>query len=122
MELQEKLTALRGIANTPANMLSLEDKMLVSRLAKEEGVSIRRKNCNSCYIDAAVELFGKLFKESAEDAPKEDGRKYVLRAGVNVLYNGIPVNEAAITDEMAEALIKAGFSKEYFSKLPTNEN
>lgn len=99
MELQEKLTALRGIANTPANMLTSEDKKFVSDIATEHGVTIRSKRCNSCYIDAAVEVFGLLSKQNAGEAETDKNCQYVLKQGVDILFNGIRVNEATITDE-----------------------
>lgn len=119
MELQEKLTALRGIANKTASGLTKEDKTVIENLATEHGVTIRSKRCNSCYIDAAVEVFGILSKQNAGEAETDKNCQYVLKQGVDILFNGIRVNEATITDEKAEALIGQGLSTEFFTKLPT---
>lgn len=126
MEIQNKLDALRRIVNTKAGELTAEDKTFVTELAAENGVEIRRKGCGSCIIEAAVQIFGLLTKEQeqeqSEQPAEEDGHQYVLKAGVNVIFNGLLVNEATINDKLAAALIANGFSKSFFSKFPSREN
>lgn len=119
MEIQDKLDALRRIVNTRAGELTAEDKSLVTELADENGVEIRRKNCGSCIIEAAIQIFGMLTKENEPaKAAEDDGAEYVLKAGVNVLFNGLLINEATINDKLAAAIVKRGFSVNYFEKYP----
>lgn len=124
MEMQDKLDALRRIVNTKAGELTAEDKTFVTELAAENDVEIRRKGCGSCIIEAAVQIFGLLTKEQeqSEQPADEDGRQYVLKDGVNVIFNGNLVNEATINDKLAAALIAKGFSKSFFAKFPTDED
>lgn len=117
MEIQEKLDALRRIVNTKASALTPDDRAFVLELAQENGVEVRRKGCGSCIIEAAVQIFGMLSKEPEQDAA-EDERKYVLKDGVRVLFNGILICEATLTDRLAAAIVEQGFSVDYFAKYP----
>ena len=121
MDNKEVLDTLRRIVNTPAKSLTADDKAFVEDLANENGVQVRRKGCSSCYVDSAVELFGKLSK-SEESDEAGDGRKYVLRDGVDVLFNGVRVNAVTLTDEMAANLVAFGFDASFFSKMPSDED
>lgn len=107
------LEYLKEIVNTPAVEISKDDRAYVRRLAEQHGIEIKRKGCPSCYIDAAVLLFGKLSKEQ-ETETKCQSPKYVLRDGVDVLFNGIRINAATINDELAERLISLGFDMSFF--------
>lgn len=118
MEIKEIMERLRGVVNKTASGLTSEDKQYIAERAQEYGITIRSKRCGSCYIDAAVQLYGILSKD-AEAVQNDSDRKYVLRAGVNILFNGMLVNEAMLTDEKAEALIRAGLSTTFFAKYPT---
>lgn len=119
MENNEVLEALRALVNKTASALTAEDKDLIATLAKEHGVTLRSKRCGSCYIDAAVEIFGKLSKE-VEPAPEQTDseHKYVLKDGVDILHNGVRLNFATITDELAERMIASGLSLSFFAKHP----
>lgn len=117
METKETLSKLRGIVNKTASGLTREDKQYIAERAQEYGITIR-KRCGSCYIDAAVELFGKLSKEAEPEKVATD-KKYVLKAGVDVLHNGVRINSATLTDELAERMIKNGLSLVFFAKYPS---
>lgn len=110
--MKEIIDKLREIAEKTANKVSAEDKQFIRSLASQYNVQLPKDkpNCKSCYVDAAVQIWKKI-KES-EPIPSE--RKYVLRDGVDVIWNGIRINEASCTDELAEQWIKGGFPKLYF--------
>ena len=108
---------LREIANTPANSLTQAQKKKIRDYAKEYGVAFKPKGgCGLCYHDAAIVIYNKLKNEEAEVAAKNDTRRYVLRPGVDLLFGGVRVNEATLTDELAERIIARGFEKKYFIK------
>lgn len=104
---------------------SAEEKAVIAEECKARGIELNTR-CPNCYIDAAALIFSQLnvsevrehAPEVKEQAPEEDGRKYVLRSGVNVLCNGVHVCEATITDELAEKLVAVGFPLIYFAKYP----
>lgn len=108
---------LREIANTPAKALTQEHKKKIREYAKEYGVAFKPKSgCGSCYHDAAVIIYNKITNEDVEVAAENDTRRYVLRPGVDLLFGGVRVNEATLTDELAERIIARGFEKKYFIK------
>ena len=99
---------------------SAEEKEVIAEECKARGIELNTR-CPNCYIDAAAQIFSQLNASEVKDqepAPEEDGRKYVLRSGVNVLCNCVHVCEATITDELAEKLVAVGFPLIYFAKYP----
>ena len=117
MEKEKIKSELREIANTPAGALTAEQKAKVRDYAKAYGLDFNPKGrCGSCYHDAAAVIFDKIKEEEAKVAAGEDKRRYVLRPGVDVWFGSIRVNEATITDELAEKIIARGFSQKYFVK------
>lgn len=106
---------LRKIAETPANRLTQADKNTIRDACKRLGVELKlRGRCAQCYADAAVECWRVL--QAQTPASEADGRAYVLRKGVRVLFGGMPINEAMMTDDVARDLIARGFSKSYFER------
>lgn len=105
---------LREIANKKASSITAEDKAFVKSVCAEVGVAFNNKGCKQCVIDAAVQCFVAMREDASTSA--DDGRKYVLRNGVDVLFCGMPVNEAVMTDELGAELIRRGFDKSYFER------
>ena len=114
--LQEVLTRLEKIVESPSTM-SAEDRSFVREIAPEFGVEIRNTRCKDCYADAAVLCLLEVRKRIApERKPEEDERKYILKAGTDVYFGRVRVNEATITDELAARLIEQGFERKFFVK------
>lgn len=111
MEDKERLAE---IARNSARKLTKEDKEFVSLLCETLGVEINKSRCSSCYIDAAIECYNILCNSDMEDDESE--RDYVLKDGVDVFFDGMRVNKATLTDEMARWIILAGFPRDFFSK------
>lgn len=67
---------LRGIAETPADMLTAEDKAYVRKAAAELGVqfSAGKSRCKACYIDAAILCFSAAKTKEAEESAASDER------------------------------------------------
>ena len=69
--------------------------------------------CSDCWQDLALQIF----TAEKNDEPESDEKtsRYKLKAGVNVriVGTGELINEAVMTDEYAESLIKRGFTR-YF--------
>lgn len=103
---------LREIAAKSASQITTEDKEYIRDLAPRYGVEMPKgkPNCKSCYIDTAIIIY----KNIMDSLPRESGRKYVLRDGVDVIWKGIRINAASVTDELAEEWISNGFPRVYF--------
>lgn len=103
---------LKEIAAKSANQVTKADKEFIRQYASQYGVELPKEkpNCKSCYVDAAVLIYKAI--KNAEPKPTE--RKYVLRDGVDVIWRGIRINEASVTDELAEKWIANGFPSVYF--------
>lgn len=103
---------LKEIAGKSANQVTKADKDFIREYAGQYGVELPKDkpNCKSCYVDAAVLIY----KAIKDAEPKPTDRKYVLRDGVDVIWRGIRINEASVTDELAEKWIANGFPKAYF--------
>lgn len=103
---------LKEIAGKTANQVTKADKEFIRQYADRYGVELPKDkpNCKSCYVDAAVQIY----KAIKDAEPKPTDRKYVLRDGVDVIWRGIRINEASVTDELAEKWIANGFPKVYF--------
>lgn len=92
----------RGIATPP-------ERELIAEACKTLGVIVPTKTaCKGCWVDAAMACWMKMRADE-----KTDGPKYALRAGVDVIHNGVRVCAATFSDEMAEVLLKTGFPKSY---------
>lgn len=110
--MEQTISKLRVIATKSAKQVTNEDKDFISDLAPRYGVELPKEkpNCKSCYVDAAVAIY----KAIKDAKPKPTDRKYVLRDGVDVVWRGIRINEASVTDELAAEWIANGFPKVYF--------
>lgn len=108
---------LREVVNTPVAKLNPDQKANVREYAKAYGVEFTPKGrCSSCYHDAAMTIFNKIQESEAEVAAQTDTRRYILRPGVDVWFGNIRVNEATITDTLAEEILARGFNHKYFVK------
>ena len=118
MNYEEIKTELRAIVETPARNLKKEQRARIEEIAKELGVeSPDKKRCNSCWIDTAVMCASAIDERQAQsEEPKEDGRKYVLKKGTDVIFMRTRINELTLTDELAREIIARGFPKRFFEK------
>lgn len=122
MESTELHDFLRKVANKLPSELTANDKQMLTELAAKYGVSLHpRGNCKMCYIDAAVILYNKLTEKHQKQTLKNDPRRFVLKAGVDVYFGGLRVNDATLTDALAEKILKRGFDKRYFAKYDNIE-
>lgn len=106
------ISKLKEIAAKTANQITNDDKAFIREYASQYGVELPKEkpNCKSCYVDAAVQIY----KAIKDAEPKPTDRKYILRDGVDVIWRGIRINDASVTDELAEKWIAKGFPKVYF--------
>ena len=117
LTIEEQKARLRAIVEA-ADKLTADDKEFVRDCADVYGVNFnpQKTRCKSCYQDAAMAVLSVI--KANEPAPQadENAPRYVLRAGVDVYFGGIRVNEHTITDELAERIIARGFEKKFFAK------
>lgn len=75
-------------------------------------------NCRNCYIDACVSIYNLLKNDKNVTATATTTeQKFILKKGVDVIFGGIRINDATLTDNLARKIIKLGFNKKYFAKL-----
>lgn len=103
---------IKIIANKTVQEITQDDKQYLRDRADEMGIEFNpRPACKACYIDLAIQIYNKL--KHAEQGEAEL-RKWRLKEGVDVIWRGIRINDATITDEKAEQYIKAGFPTIFF--------
>lgn len=109
---------MRSIVEAGAEALTADDKAYIRTTAKALGVQFTagKSRCKACYIDAAILCYRAATKAEAEQAAKTDERKYILVPDTDVYFGSVRVNEATLTDELAERIIARGFDKSYFVK------
>ena len=56
----------------------------------------------------------KLPEEQQEEQP--EARKYALVPGTDVLFRGLRINEATLTDEIAKTILSQGFPLYLFAR------
>lgn len=76
--------------------------------------------CSDCWQDLALQIYRaekEVEPEQSENPEPEKQPKYRLKKGVNVriVGTGELINEAVMTDDYAESLIKRGFTR-YFEE------
>lgn len=104
---------LKAIAAKSASQLTDAEKAFITHTSISMGVDFSPRNhCGQCYSDQAVVLW-KRYKETK--ATKTDTRKYILREGVDVMFRGIRVNAATLTDALGDQLVAQGFPKMLFA-------
>lgn len=116
---KETKERLREIINTSARALTDEQKDYLHKIGEQLGIEKGGKvGCVKCWHDFAMQCWQKVTAIEEEESPKsaETDRKYVLKKGVDLLFGSIRVNEATLTDELAEHIIARGFEKKWFEK------
>ena len=94
--------------------LTTREKRFLKYEAERLGIpAVIYSGCENCYRDLAVQIYAK--EKSDADA------RFILNDGVDIIFgrNGVRVNAATLTDEIAERLIKAGHTK-LFKKYDTD--
>ena len=92
--------------------LTAADKKYLKAEAEKLGIEfVIEKGCKNCYNDLALLIYNAV--------KKEEEAKYILNDGVDIIlgFNGVRINAATLTDELAERLIKAGHTR-FFKKMP----
>lgn len=115
MELEQIKTELHDLAQQ--KQLTKEQRERVCEIASELGITLTlRPKCKDCYMDAVVMLHYEVSKRLAEQNADQDERRYILHPNVDVFFGSVRVNEATITDELAERLIARGLERKLFVK------
>ena len=94
--------------------LTTREKRFLKYEAERLGITpVIYDGCENCYKDLAVQIYA---KEKADT-----NARFILNDGVDIIFgrNGVRVNAATLTDDIAERLIKAGYTK-LFKKYDTN--
>ena len=110
---------LREIVNKSARSITDEEKDFLNYLGAELGIQRGGKSgCGKCWHDFAMQCWQGIAADEEQNAPKsaKTDRKYVLKRGVDLIFGTIRVNEATLTDELAEKIIARGFEKKWFEK------
>ena len=122
-DMDGRMTELREIVNTSARNLTKAQIERVREIAGELGISLpSKKSCKSCWIDTAVLCYRALDDTTAADEGTDstDGRRYVLKPNVDLLFGGKRINAATMTDELAERILARGFETKYFVRYASN--
>lgn len=89
--------------------LSDEQKEAIKAEAQVRGIRLNRR-CSSCYRDALIQIVVQERKEAqAEKERKASKGEWILREGLDVIFNGVRVNAETLTDALAERLHAKGF-------------
>lgn len=114
MEKEEIILRVRDIVNKPASELTGEDKLFLQSAAEQVGVEVTsRTGCKKCWHELAMQVAIKLKKH---DQSEQEERAFVLKDGVDLLFGGVRINAATITDDLARHIIARGFSTKYFER------
>lgn len=106
---------LREIVNKAARNLTDDDRSFLLFVAKELEIERGGKSgCVKCWHDLAVRCYSKIAEN--EQPVNDDTRKYILKKGVDVYFGNIRVNDATLTDELAERILARGFERKFFEK------
>lgn len=102
--------------------LTAEQKADIEAEAENRGVHIN-KRCSSCYRDALIQFIIQDRKAEQETEERKSNMRYwVLRKGLDVIFRGVRVNEATLTDALALRLHRAGFPNHLlWLRIPTEE-
>lgn len=118
----ENLEKLKSLVNQAASKWTAKDREFVVGLAADFGVKINTL-CKNCYIDAAVEIYDKMTRETQ---PMAEAGGYALRAGTDVILHAhggaFRVCAATLTVENARVWLALGLPKEFFETIPDEDN
>ena len=105
---------IREIAGKDPRALTDDDKSFIRDLSAEMGMAFSaKKRCSNCYIDQAIIIWREMAKLPEE---QPEARKYALVPGTDVLFRGLRINEATLTDELAKTILSQGFPKYLFAR------
>lgn len=91
----ETIERLREIVNRGTT--TAEDKQFIIELSAECGIEFDpKKGCKNCFIDQAVILA----KHLGDEMPRQCSAR--LRDDIDVIINGVRINNATLTDELVE--------------------
>lgn len=91
----------------------------LTEIAEEYKVELpKNQNCGDCWKDFAFVLRSMLKTEEM----KTEGRKYILKDGVDVIFKGERINNGMLTDKKAKQLIEEGFATYLFAVMPDADN
>lgn len=108
---------LRELVNIPARELTPEQKERILQIADELGVKTEaRQRCSRCWHELAMQCYVRIAEQEQAENIENDPRRYILRPNLDVIFDGIRVNAATLTDELAEQLIERGFERRFFMK------
>lgn len=119
--MEQTISKLRDIAAKSAKQVTNDDKEFIRDLAPRYGVELPKEkpNCKSCYVDAAVSIYKAIkHAQNAEQVNNSQEQKepaksqenvLKLKAGVDVIWRGVRINEASATEENLRAWVNNGF-------------
>lgn len=100
-----------------AEAAELTDKQRSFIVSQSETMGVKfnpyKTTCGDCYRDQAIILWRLIAEQEAQESTT---RKYLLRAGIDVIWRGVRVN-ATLTDKELAELLKAGFPQNYFIRI-----
>lgn len=110
--MKSKIETLKSLSEMEADKITATDREYIRKVSAELGVEFKpRPRCKDCYTEQAFILYRKL----KDMQPKEaDGRKWRMRAGVDVIYKGKRVNDDLLTDETAEEMLAVCLPSHWF--------
>ena len=86
-----------------------EEKQLIVDLSLKYGLEFDpKKGCKDCYIDQAVLIYKELEKEEPNQCSAR------LRDDIDVIIDGIRINNATLTDELVERYRGKGLPEHWF--------
>lgn len=90
------------------------DRERLTDIANEFGVALpKNTGCSDCWKDFSIVLRSALKTELLK---MTDSRKYILKDGVDVIFNGERINNGMLTDKKAKQIIEEGFPKYLFAR------
>jgi len=103
----ETIERLRAIVES--GQVTAEDKQMIADLSVKYGLEFApSKKCKNCYIDQAFLVF----KAMEGEAPKTCSSR--LRDDIDVIINGVRINNATLTDELVEKYRGKGLPEHWF--------
>lgn len=95
--------------NSEGGALTDEQRADIKAEAARRGIHLSER-CSSCYRDALIQIVVQDRKAAQEKAEREaNNGEWVLREGLDVIFNGVRVNAETLTDALAERLHAKGF-------------
>ena len=100
--------------------LTFEDKQFIKDLSTQLNVKfVEREFCSDCYKDQIMVLLKVLTQQKIDNG--EITADYVLRPDIDVIYNGLRINNATLTNDIAEEFLRMGL-RHWFMKVKESQN